>query len=250
MSSNSSWSRSAGGHVLLEDVPGLAKTLTARPFARVLDLDFRRIQFTPDLMPADVTGSSVWDQHRSAFDFRPGPIFCNLLLADEINRTPPKTQAALLEAMGESQVTMEGSTRPLDPPFVVLATQNPIEYEGTYPLPEAQLDRFLFRSASATRRSRTSGSAGSRLARRRGPRARPRGRPSTLLAMRPRSSRSMCPRRRSLPRGVGGGDSRPAVEVGGAPRLACAPPGVAREPRWRDATTSRPTMPAIRTRFF
>jgi MoxR-like ATPase len=137
----------AGGHVLLEDVPGLGKTLTARAFARVLDLDFRRIQFTPDLMPADVTGSSVWDQHRSAFEFRPGPIFCNLLLADEINRTPPKTQAALLEAMGEQQVSVEGRTRVLDPPFVVLATQNPIEYEGTYPLPEAQLDRFLFRLA-------------------------------------------------------------------------------------------------------
>ena len=137
----------AGGHVLLEDVPGLGKTLTARAFARVLDLDFRRIQFTPDLMPADVTGSSVWDQHRSAFEFRPGPIFCNLLLADEINRTPPKTQAALLEAMGEQQVSVEGRTRALDPPFVVLATQNPIEYEGTYPLPEAQLDRFLFRLA-------------------------------------------------------------------------------------------------------
>ena len=135
----------AGGHVLLEDVPGLGKTLTARAFARVLDLDFRRIQFTPDLMPADVTGSSVWDQHRSTFEFRPGPIFCNLLLADEINRTPPKTQSALLEAMGEQQVSVEGSTRVLDPPFIVLATQNPIEYEGTYPLPEAQLDRFLFR---------------------------------------------------------------------------------------------------------
>ncbi len=136
----------AGGHVLLDDVPGLAKTLTARSFAQVLGIDFRRIQFTPDLMPADVTGSSVWDQGRAVFDFRPGPVFCNLLLADEINRTPPKTQAALLEAMAERQVTIEGSTRPLDPPFVVLATQNPIEYEGTYPLPEAQLDRFLFRT--------------------------------------------------------------------------------------------------------
>jgi MoxR-like ATPase len=135
----------ASGHVLLEDVPGLAKTLTARSMAQVLGIDFRRIQFTPDLMPADVTGSSVWDQRRAAFDFRPGPVFCNLLLADEINRTPPKTQAALLEAMAEQQVTIEGSTRPLAPPFVVLATQNPIEYEGTYPLPEAQLDRFLFR---------------------------------------------------------------------------------------------------------
>jgi len=135
----------AGGHVLLEDVPGLAKTLTARSFAQALGIEFRRIQFTPDLMPADVTGSSVWDQARATFEFRAGPVFCNLLLADEINRTPPKTQAALLEAMGEQQVTSEGTTRPLEPPFVVLATQNPIEYEGTYPLPEAQLDRFLFR---------------------------------------------------------------------------------------------------------
>ncbi len=136
----------AGGHVLLEDVPGLAKTLTARSVAQVLGIDFRRIQFTPDLMPADVTGSSVWDQRRATFDFRPGPVFCNLLLADEINRTPPKTQAALLEAMAEQQVTIEGSTRALPPPFIVLATENPIEYEGTYPLPEAQLDRFLFRT--------------------------------------------------------------------------------------------------------
>jgi len=136
----------AGGHVLIEDVPGLAKTLTARSVAQVLGIDFRRIQFTPDLMPADVTGSSVWDQAHATFDFRAGPVFCNLLLADEINRTPPKTQAALLEAMAEQQVTIEGSTRPLPPPFIVLATENPIEYEGTYPLPEAQLDRFLFRT--------------------------------------------------------------------------------------------------------
>ena len=136
----------ANGHILIEDVPGLAKTLMARCLAQVLSLDFSRIQFTPDLMPADVTGSTVLDNTAGAgFSFRPGPVFTNLLLADEINRTPPKTQAALLEAMQERQVTVEGVTRPLEPPFLVLATQNPIEYEGTYPLPEAQLDRFLLR---------------------------------------------------------------------------------------------------------
>ncbi|HLX19254.1 MAG TPA: MoxR family ATPase [Gaiellaceae bacterium] len=136
----------ADGHVLLEDFPGLAKTLTARSFARATSLEFSRIQFTPDLMPSDVTGSSIFDQGRAAFEFQPGPIFTNLLLADEINRAPPKTQAALLEAMQERQVTSEGETRVLAPPFLVLATQNPIEYEGTYPLPEAQLDRFLIRA--------------------------------------------------------------------------------------------------------
>jgi MoxR-like ATPase len=135
------------GHVLLEDYPGLAKTLTARSFAQATTLRFSRIQFTPDLMPSDVTGSSVFDQGRAEFTFLPGPIFTNLLLADEINRAPPKTQAALLEAMQEQQVTTEGETRMLERPFVVLATQNPIEYEGTYPLPEAQLDRFLIRTA-------------------------------------------------------------------------------------------------------
>jgi MoxR-like ATPase len=135
------------GHVLLEDYPGLAKTLTARSFAQATTLRFSRIQFTPDLMPSDVTGSSVFDQGRAQFTFLPGPIFTNLLLADEINRAPPKTQAALLEAMQERQVTTEGETRVLERPFVVLATQNPIEYEGTYPLPEAQLDRFLIRTA-------------------------------------------------------------------------------------------------------
>jgi len=133
------------GHVLLEDYPGLAKTLTARSFAQVTSIGFSRIQFTPDLMPSDVTGSSIWSQRDSEFEFRPGPIFTNLLLADEINRAPPKTQAALLEAMQERQVTIEGTTRVLARPFLVLATQNPIEYEGTYPLPEAQLDRFLLR---------------------------------------------------------------------------------------------------------
>ena len=127
----------ADGHVLIEDYPGLAKTLMARSFARATSLDFSRIQFTPDLMPSDVTGSSVFNQREADFEFRPGPIFAHLLLADEINRAPPKTQAALLEAMQERQVTSEGTTRVLEPPFLVLATQNPIEYEGTYPLPEA-----------------------------------------------------------------------------------------------------------------
>ena len=135
----------ADGHVLLEDYPGLAKTLTARSFAQVTRTGFNRIQFTPDLMPSDVTGSSIWNQREGDFEFRPGPIFTNLLLADEINRAPPKTQAALLEAMQERQVTIEGVTHQLARPFLVLATQNPIEYEGTYPLPEAQLDRFLLR---------------------------------------------------------------------------------------------------------
>jgi len=134
------------GHVLLEDYPGLAKTLIARSFADATSLRFARIQFTPDLMPSDVTGSSIFDQRTAEFTFLHGPIFTNLLLADEINRAPPKTQAALLEAMQEQQVTSEGETRRLEPPFVVLATQNPIEYEGTYPLPEAQLDRFLIRT--------------------------------------------------------------------------------------------------------
>jgi MoxR-like ATPase len=135
----------AGGHVLLEDLPGLGKTLTARCFAQALGLDFRRLQFTPDLLPADVTGSFLYDQRNHDFTFRAGPIFTNLLLADEINRTPPKTQAALLEAMQEKQVSVEGTTYRLEAPFHVLATANPIEYEGTYPLPEAQLDRFLLR---------------------------------------------------------------------------------------------------------
>ena len=135
----------ADGNVLLEDFPGLAKTLIARSFAQATSLSFSRIQFTPDLMPSDVTGSSIFDQRSADFEFRPGPIFANLLLADEINRAPPKTQAALLEAMQERQVTIEGTTHLLERPFLVLATQNPIEYEGTYPLPEAQLDRFVLR---------------------------------------------------------------------------------------------------------
>jgi MoxR-like ATPase len=135
----------ADGHVLVEDFPGLGKTLIARSFAQVFAIDFGRVQFTPDLMPSDVTGSSVFNQRTGEFEFRPGPIFTNLLLGDEINRAPPKTQAALLEAMQERQVTIEGRTNSLERPFLVIATQNPIEYEGTYPLPEAQLDRFILR---------------------------------------------------------------------------------------------------------
>jgi len=135
----------ADGHVLIEDLPGVGKTLIARSFAQVCSMRFARVQFTPDLMPADITGGSVYDQRTVSFTFIPGPVFTNILLADEINRAPAKTQAALLEAMEERQVTLEGETRPLAPPFLVFATQNPIEYEGTYPLPEAQLDRFLVR---------------------------------------------------------------------------------------------------------
>ena len=133
------------GHVLIDDLPGLAKTLAARSFARVTGLTFRRIQFTPDLMPSDVTGASIYNQKTGEFVFREGAVFANLLLADEINRAPAKTQSALLEAMQERQVTTEGTTRKLPSPFLVIATQNPIEYEGTYALPEAQLDRFLVR---------------------------------------------------------------------------------------------------------
>lgn len=135
----------ARGHVLIEDLPGLGKTLIARSFAAALGLDFTRVQFTPDLLPADLLGSTVYDMQSGRFEFRPGPIFTNLLLADEINRTPPKTQAALLEAMAERQVSIDGATHQLPQPFIVLATDNPIEYEGTYPLPEAQLDRFAVR---------------------------------------------------------------------------------------------------------
>jgi MoxR-like ATPase len=137
----------ASGHVLIEDYPGLAKTLIARLFAEVLGLGFKRVQFTPDLLPADITGSFLFDQREARFEFRRGPIFTNVMLADEINRATPKTQSALLEAMQESQVTVEGESFALEPPFLVIATQNPIELEGTYPLPEAQLDRFLLRVA-------------------------------------------------------------------------------------------------------
>src|SRR6476660_2300206 len=133
------------GHVLLEGVPGVAKTLVVKAVAAALDLEFRRIQFTPDLMPSDVIGQTIFDARGASFSFREGPVFTNLLLADEINRTPPKTQAALLEAMEERQVSVDGEPRPLPDPFVVVATQNPVEYEGTYPLPEAQLDRFLLK---------------------------------------------------------------------------------------------------------
>ena len=135
----------ASGHVLIEDLPGLGKTLIARCFAAALGLEFKRVQFTPDLLPADLLGSTIYDMQSGRFEFRAGPIFSNLLLADEINRTPPKTQAALLEAMAERQVSIDGVTHQLPEPFIVLATDNPIEYEGTYPLPEAQLDRFTIR---------------------------------------------------------------------------------------------------------
>ncbi len=137
----------ADGHVLLDDLPGVAKTLMARSFAAATGLSFRRIQFTPDLLPSDITGATLLDQRTQTFSFRPGPLFANLVLADEVNRAPAKTQAALLEAMQERQVTADGITYPLEPPFLVVATQNPIEYEGTYPLPEAQLDRFILRTA-------------------------------------------------------------------------------------------------------
>jgi MoxR-like ATPase len=135
----------AGGHVLIEDLPGLGKTLIARSFAAALGLKFTRVQFTPDLLPADLLGSTIYDMQSGRFEFRRGPIFTDLLMADEINRTPPKTQAALLEAMGERQVSIDGMTHRLPAPFFVVATDNPIEYEGTYPLPEAQLDRFAVR---------------------------------------------------------------------------------------------------------
>jgi len=137
----------AEGHVLIEDVPGVGKTLLAKSLARSIDCDFNRIQFTPDLLPSDVTGVSIWDRQASEFVFKPGAIFANVVVGDEINRASPKTQAALLEAMEERQVTVDGVTRPLPPPFMVVATQNPIEHEGTYPLPEAQLDRFMMRVA-------------------------------------------------------------------------------------------------------
>ena len=135
----------AGGHALVEDVPGVGKTLLAKSLARSIDCSFHRIQFTPDLLPSDLTGVSVWDRERGKFVFRRGPVFSNIVLGDEINRASPKTQAALLEAMEEGQVTVDGITRPLEAPFMVVATQNPIEHEGTYPLPEAQLDRFMTR---------------------------------------------------------------------------------------------------------
>ncbi len=133
------------GHVLIEDVPGVGKTQLAKSLARTIDGEFHRIQFTPDLLPSDVTGVSIWDRNAGRFDFKPGPIFANVIVGDEINRASPKTQSALLEAMEERQVTSDGVTRALEPPFMVIATQNPLEHEGTYPLPEAQLDRFMMR---------------------------------------------------------------------------------------------------------
>src|SRR5207245_2276061 len=135
----------ADGHLLIEDVPGIGKTLLAKALARSLDCAFRRIQFTPDLLPSDLIGTSVFDQRTREFVFQPGPLFAQVVVADEINRATPRTQSALLEAMNDHQVTVDGQTRPLGPPFLVLATQNPYEFEGTYPLPESQLDRFLIR---------------------------------------------------------------------------------------------------------
>ena len=137
----------ADGHILIQDNPGLAKTLIAHSFADVLDIEFRRIQFTPDLLPGEITGGYVYNQREAQFEFRRGPLFANLLLGDEINRATPKTQSALLESMQERQVTVEGARFPLAPPFIVIATQNPVEFEGTYPLPEAQLDRFIMRTS-------------------------------------------------------------------------------------------------------
>ena len=135
----------AEGHALIEDVPGVGKTLLAKSLARSIESDFQRVQFTPDLLPSDITGVSVWNRGSGEFEFKPGAIFANIVVGDEINRASPKTQAALLEAMEERQVTVDGTTRPLPPPFMVVATQNPLEHEGTYPLPEAQLDRFMMR---------------------------------------------------------------------------------------------------------
>ncbi len=137
----------AGGHMLFEDVPGVGKTMLARAMARSLGGEFSRIQFTPDLLPSDITGVSIYNQRSGQFSFRPGPVFANILVADEVNRATPRTQAALLEAMEERQVTVDGATYPLPQPFMVIATENPIEYEGVYPLPESQLDRFLIRQS-------------------------------------------------------------------------------------------------------
>ncbi len=230
----------ADGHVLIEDYPGLAKTLMARSFAQVTSMEFSRIQFTPDLMPSDVTGSSVYNQREADFEFRPGPIFANLLLADEINRAPPKTQAALLEAMQERQVTTEGTTRRLGPPFLVLATQNPIEYEGTYPLPEAQLDRFLLRmsvgypsrddewkcSQSGPSGGRTRSSCSRSSTRRRCSRCKPPARRSTSRSPSASTWSTSSPRRatrrrcRSARRRAG--RSRCSSSRGAAPRLPAA----------------------------
>ena len=207
----------ADGHVLLEDYPGLAKTLVARSFAQVLAIGFARVQFTPDLMPSDVTGSSIYRQSDATFEFRPGPVFTNLLLADEINRAPPKTQSALLEAMAERQVTIEGETRPLDSPFLVIATQNPIEYEGTYPLPEAQLDRFLMRLGTRLPgpRRRVGGARAAHAAhgRRHHPRARVHARRADRDAAGGRE-RPRRPQRRPLHGRPGDGHARPRPGAG------------------------------------
>ena len=226
----------ANGHILIEDYPGLAKTLIARLVAQTLDLGFKRIQFTPDLLPSDITGSFLFNQREGRFEFRRGPIFTNLLLADEINRATPKTQSALLEAMQEAQVTIEGERFPLEPPFLVIATQNPIELEGTYALPEAQLDRFLMRlgvgypdpeeevEILARRRRRRedavdhrgrdlAGGAGRDAAERRG---RPRGGRDRALHRRPRAGHARRSPRR--PRRLPAGDARAAQARPGARR--------------------------------
>jgi MoxR-like ATPase len=212
----------AGGHVLFEDVPGLGKTLAARSLATALGLDFRRLQCTPDLLPADITGSYVYDPAGSTFVFRPGPVFAGLLLADEINRTAPKTQSALLEAMAERQVTVEGTSFALERPFHVMATSNPVEYEGTYPLPEAQLDRFMVRlSVGYPDRAAEADVLGRRLARRTEEASvRAVADPRTLLAM--QAGVEAVP---VDPDVVGycvdlaaGTRAHPAVEVGASPR--------------------------------
>ena len=234
----------AGGHVLIEDLPGLGKTLIARSFAAALGLEFKRVQFTPDLLPADLLGSTVYDMQSGRFEFRPGPIFTNLLLADEINRTPPKTQAALLESMAEGQVSIDGVTHKLPAPFIVLATDNPIEYEGTYPLPEAQLDRFTIRlelrylseqeEASMLRRRIDRGSAE--------PTVHQVVDAHELLAMREVGGAGHRPRRRAALRGVTGrGDASASAGRGRRqpagrtrPRSARPRPRAAARPRLRD----------------
>ena len=226
------------GHVLLEGVPGVAKTLLVRAMAAALQLEFKRVQFTPDLMPGDVTGSLVYDSRTAAFVFRPGPVFTNLLLADEINRTPPKTQAALLEAMEERQVSVEGEPKPLPDPFIVAATQNPIEYEGTYQLPEAQLDRFLLK-LNVTLPSRDSEIAILTP-------ARARLRPRDLSAIKPVAGSAELAAGREAVRQVliadevlgyivdivGATRSSPALQLGVSPRGATALLGTARSWAW------------------
>ena len=237
------------GHVLLEGVPGVAKTLLVRTLAAALQLDFKRVQFTPDLMPGDVTGSLVYDARTAAFDFRPGPVFTNLLLADEINRTPPKTQAALLEAMEERQVSVDGEPRPLPDPFIVAATQNPIEYEGTYQLPEAQLDRFLLKLnvplPPRDAGDRDPGPARARLrpARPVGDQAGGRARPSWRPAATP-CDRCWSPTRCSATSSTSSGRRATRRRCSSACRRAARPRCWPRRARGRGcpgATTSRPT---------